>query len=186
MKQINFIPESVQQHDARQRLIVATVFSLALGIVAVGVVWISLKASIEVVQGGKSMNGMNSPSPSPKTGADSAHAKALMVRVIALNELAKTEINWKRAFLLADSLVPRDTRLTGLVLSEDATHTTIIHLTGGAPSNLSFATFWQSLQVSPLISALKSEGYSYSPAKGTVSFSLSGQIPTNKIDFSAP
>lgn len=182
MKIINFVPESIRAHNSHQRLVAATVLAALLGAAAVGVFWISLRTTVNATQ---TSHSAASPSPTPSSSA-SAQPKDITTRITTLNTLGKTDINWSRTFALVDNLIPKDTTLSTYVLAQDASNNVTLQFGGVAPSNLSFASFWQSLQNGSDLVSVKSNSYTYDAAKGTVSFSISGQIPTNKIDFSAP
>ena len=184
MKLINFVPQKIRDRNAQKRIISASLIAAVIAGAAVVLLWLPMAAQVSANQIQLDASKAAASASVTKTVQDQTIITPdVSNRITQLNTVAKTEVNWPRAFAVVGDLLPKDTALSNFSYSNTQNVVTL-KMAGTSPTNLSFATFLASLQKSKQFTGVKVDGYSYTPGKGVVDFSLSGQVPLNQIDYS--
>jgi Tfp pilus assembly protein PilN len=188
MKQINLLPPEVASQRSRQRTIPALIFAVGVAVAAVLVPWWMLQgveASLDD-QLTKQQQVLGIAVDTAAVTDDSFEAKSLAeigTKVQALNALAAREVSWMLALDSTGDLVPKDIVLSTYNITTNPT-SVVYRMVGDAPSNVSFATFVESLRQNKQVTKVVVEGFVFSPTKGTVSFVVIVTSPIVSVQFS--
>ena len=185
MKLINFVPSRIQERQNRQRFVSVLILSAILAGGAVFASWIPLKAEVDSLKGSPTFTFFAKKTPKPTATpavSQSLNIPDLTNRINQINILSQSEVNWPKAFQLVGDLTPKDVKLTTYTYAIGTSAPTLT-FSGGAPDNLSFAIFVQSLNQSKVIMNPVVQGYTFSPGKSGVTFSISCQVPFNQISY---
>ena len=185
MRQINLLPVRIREQRGRRQAGLLLLAALFLGGLAVGALWMfwhaegalvgqRLESAKKAVQEQQTLLAKRQSSLAPD--------RDLAGRIQQLNTLSQSEVNWAAAFKQADLLVAKDVKLTSLVLAAGTGDMTV-KINGEAPSNLSFASFVETLKANHELKGISIDGYSYSPSTGTVTFALTVQVPATLITY---
>ena len=191
MKRINFLPASVRQAEARNRLSVLAAVSFFVGLAAAGGLWAALHFEGTLTQ--TRLNDLAqvaaAPTPTPAAGVSAAAALAkssLVSRIAQVNTLSAAEIDWNKLFTAVNGLVPEDITITSLAAASTPTTLTVT-LAGKAPSSYSFALFNESLKArkSAAITSFSVDTFLYNPKDASVTFGMAIIIPPKAVGFTA-
>lgn len=185
MKQINLLPTKLKVKEEKRRLSVLLALALACGLaLPVGIWQYSrtetdwIRSILQENRSTKNSQNFESGSSTGISGADTTE------RINQINSYSKTEVDWKKVFAKVGALVSQDVYLNSLTYAlMPAQNSLTFKMGGSVSSNVNFATFVESLKQSPDLQEYRVESYSYDPKSGVVSFSLSGKISTNILDF---
>jgi len=179
MKQINFVPATVVVKATQQRLIGAVVTAVVLAIVAAGGIWFGVNSE---------RSHLTDQIAAVQTGAIESTATAAPVysdtvsRITQLNTLSGSDIKWDAGFTLISTLLPKEITLGSFAFTS-TTSGVGLKMVGTAPSNVSFASFVESIKQNATLTATKVESYAYNPTTGVVTFTVSCLIPRNKLAY---
>ncbi len=188
MKQINLLPPELASQRSRQRAVPALVLAVLMASGTILLPWWMLRgveASLdEQIVHQQEVLGIS-------TGTGKVVDESFEVlsvgeiggKVAALNQLAARELSWLDVLTSVGNLVPKDITLSTYSVSTNPTDVNI-RLVGEAPSNLSFATFVESLRQNKTVSKVVVEGFQFSPTKGTVSFVVQVSSPIKNYRYS--
>jgi hypothetical protein len=190
MKQINFLPADLHARELKHRTAAFLVVAFVVAVVAVVVPWLMVRSvGQDLRQQVTRREEQLALQPTAEDAAGQLEQQRkvddLIARTKALNDLAKQEVDWSKAFILVSSAVPQDVLLTTYTLTNTA-NTFTIKMVGTAPSNLSFASFVESLQGNERFTKVVVDGFTYSPEKGNVTFSVTLTAKTSQILFQVP
>lgn len=185
MKQINLLPLNVRERSAKQQIVPFLIISVVVAVAASGIVWFALRESIASTKqtiADQQLEQQQTAAANAKTLQASAVSADLQSRVDKVNTLSKTDVDWNRTFNYIGELTPKDIYLGGFSIGTTQSQMTL-QTTGVAPSNLSFAQFMESLRTSKRVEKPAVVSYSYEPVKGTVTFTVSWNIPADQIAY---
>jgi len=190
MRQINLLPSELGAREVKQRTIPFVVIAVAAGIAAVVFPWLALKQvnssiSNQVAKRQLQVGLVVVPQNVAANEAQTAALADTTNRISILNTLAKSEIDWQRVFDLVQASIPKDVVLTSYHVAVAGT-TTTLDISGTAPSNLSFASFIDSLKVDTHYTVFVVDGFSYNATDGSVVFSITATINPADIEFNTP
>ena len=190
MKQINLLPPSVRQQAATRRALPFFAVALLAGLASVAVIWMSLRTETTLTQNRvDAFTAFQQKQAAADAKKQEEARKAvdpdLIARVQQLNGLSASEADWSALFGLAGRLVPQDIRLASLSLAPSQGSVSLT-MGGQAPSNLSFAVFLESLQANKLLTSVNVSSYAFTPANGTVQFSLVIALPSSQVSYPTP
>ena len=187
MKQINFLPAELKVREVKQRMYFFMGLAAVIAVIAVIVPWLivrslstSLAAQVAVKE--EKISIVPSQLQLAQTQDEKRQFADLSLRTNALNSLAKQEIDWSKVFTLVSSTIPKDVILTDYSLGTAANVLTI-KMGGTAPSNVSFASFVETLQANTHLSKVVVDGFTYAPDKGTVTFSITLTVSITPLMF---
>lgn len=188
MKQINLVPIAVRQKAATRREVPTYILAGVLGAGLAGAAWFGFSIQINALNAQHTDNVQHIQAEVAKLAKEQAATTAsgdLQSRVTVLNTLAQSDIDWHKALAYVASLTPKDITLSAYSFAT-AQGTITLKMTGNAPSNVSYATFAEFLKstVGKQTVSYKIEGYTYSPATGGVTFTITIIVPSDKIRFS--
>lgn len=188
MKQINLLPPELASQRSRQRAVPALVLAVVAAIGTIMLPWWMLRgveASLdEQISHQQEVLGISTGSEkAAESSFESAAVGEVGSKVAALNQLAAREVAWLSVLTTVGNLVPKDITLSTYTVTTNPTDVNI-RLVGDAPSNLSFATFVESLRQNKLVSKVVVDGFSFSPTKGTVSFVVQVSSPIKNYRYS--
>jgi|GEM_PF-4427032 len=187
MRQINLLPDELQAREVKQRTIPFIVVAIIAGIGAVVVPWLALRQVNDAlntqVTSRQSQVGLVVSAQSI-AAAQQQNTDLLDVtkRIQVLNILAKQQIDWASVFSVVEGSIPKDVVLTNFHVADTAS-TVTLDMAGSAPSNLSFASFIDSLKLNTHFSVLLVNGFTYDATNGSVTFSLTASIKPADVEF---
>ncbi len=190
MKQINLVPPAVRQKAATRQAVPYLVVAALVGIMASGTAWGGFTYQLNALKQNKDQlvaQQQAQDATNAKLEATTRVDADLTNRVSQINALAKNDVDWNKAFAYVAALIPQDVNLSNYSLGTGQASTVLLKITGNAPTNVSYATFAQYLTQSTgkVITSFKVEGYSYEPATGKVTFSMTISVPKAAISFPA-
>ncbi|CAN5163128.1 hypothetical protein BH11PAT4_BH11PAT4_4960 [soil metagenome] len=188
MKQINLLPPEIASQRSRQRTIPALVLAVGAAVAAVLLPWWMLQgvetSLDEQLVKQQQVLGISQEATAPTD--DSFETKSLTdigTKVQTLNQLAAREVSWTTALDSIGDLVPKDITLSSYTVTTNTT-SVVYRMIGDAPSNVSFATFVESLRQNKQVTKVVVEGFVFSPTKGTVSFVVVVTSPIVSVQYS--
>lgn len=186
MKQINLLPTEIRERAAKHQVVPVLVIAGLVSVASAGLVWVILRQEVAAA---KQEIIVRHDEQQKQLVAETKRITALSVsgdlqnRIAQLNALAKSDVDWARAFSYVGQLTPKDIYLTNFTFGT-ANGALGVKLGGEAPSNLSFAQYMESLRTSTAVQNPKVEGFTYNPSKGgTVTFTVSWQVPTAQVGY---
>jgi Tfp pilus assembly protein PilN len=187
MKQINFLPAELRSKQIQHRTIPFLVLAVVAGAVTVLLPWFMLRQVEKslTTQVGKQeiFLGLQPSNQQQAQGAiTQRQITDLSGRIKVLDALASQEISWEKVFSVVQDSVPQDVTLTTYNISQGVTDINL-KMGGTAPTNLSFASFVESLKGNSHFTKLVVDGFTYNAAKGTVAFSLTATIKPDAVRF---
>lgn len=187
MKQINLLPLEVVAQRSRSRAVPALVLAVVVAAVAVLVPWWMLQgveASLdEQIVKEQGFLGIATSEDARQSETFETRSLALVTtKVEALNQLAAREIAWTKALSGLGGMIPKDIVLSSYTVTPMGTEV-IYSLVGEAPSNLSFATFVESLRQNEAVDKVIVEGFVFSPTRSTVTFTVQVTSEVKSIQY---
>lgn len=183
MKQINLLPLDVRHKDAKQRARSILVLTFIISFGTVGTLWFFWHQEINYLNV-QIVDAKNATAATTKTATaiDQSNSvdPSLLTNINQINTLSKNEISWPKLLAKTDALIPKDIRLV-TVSYVSASDVTTVNMSGVAPSNLSFATFLESVKGNTAIKDYSVTNYTYDPVKGIVTFGLSIKFGTSEL-----
>jgi hypothetical protein len=180
MKQINLIPATVRAREGREKLIFGLTVSTVIAIGLVLLAHITIQSQLEAadLQINQIKTGQSrSASKVVVAGAD------LTARTAKINAIAPTELNWNKAFAFVGAVLPADIVLSNYSYAT-ANGLITLKLSGMAPSNVSFASFAQTLAADKKrLASSKVDSYVFDPVKGTVTFTVTLVVSPAQLTF---
>lgn len=188
MKQVNLIPVAVRQKALARRAVPYIILAAIIGTGAAGAAWLGFSLQVRLLQNTKdnlAQQEADREAADAKNAQDFQVNADLLSRVNTLNTLAKSDINWNKVFAYVAALIPKDITLGNYSLATAGGP--LLKITGKAPSNVSYATFAQYLndKKGTLLTDFTVDGYTYEPATGQVTFSVTVKVPLSAISFPA-
>lgn len=188
MRQINLLPQEVIAQRARMRTIPALFLAVVIAVIAVIAPWWMLRgveASLDeqITTRRDTLGITQKDSAVTDAELDSSQTDILTVKITALNQLAKREVVWAEAFNVVEDLLPKDISLTSYTITTNSAEVTYT-LVGEAPSNVSFATFIESLRTNEKVGKVLVEGFVFSPTKLNVAFNIRIASPIATVQYS--
>lgn len=187
MKQINLLPPELANQARRQRVIPAVVLAVLVAVAGILVPWYIFGTINEIAAASVDAQEKLLTSSPQDTAKQDAIGKDLAVvanKTTLLNNLAKRETDWDKAFEQLSKLVPREIVLTSYNVGVSTVDTTI-RLNGVAPTNLSFANFVESLKSNTELKSVAVDAFNFSPTKGDVTFTIIVILPIEKVRYQA-
>lgn len=185
MKLINLLPASIRDQEVKQRMVPFVVLAVLGAIGAVVVPWLTLRevgADLQHQVTLKEASLFQSVAATDKSLQVEKERTDLILRTKTLNKLAAQEISWARVFDLVQSAVPQDVVLSSYNVSVAGTGLTL-RMGGEAPSNLSFASFVESLKARKDFTQIVVDGFTFNPKEGTVTFSVTITVKPELVRF---
>jgi len=188
MKQLNLLPNELWERMYRRRFISTAIAVVVLALIGVGGLYMTVKAQVAAAEEQAAERTALEQAAAQKASQDQqqyAINPDLTNRVKQINTLSTTDINWQRFFSYVGNLLPKDIVLTSYSYGV-VTNVPTLKMTGTAPSNVSFANFVETLGHAQNVTNAHVDGYTYNPTKGSVTFSISVQVPITAINYPQP
>jgi hypothetical protein len=187
MKQINLVPLSVRQKAVTRRAVPYIFAAVVAGFVLAGMLWAALGLQVSRLKSQEETLIQAEQLRQQQAAKEAASLQVdadLTTRVNQLNLLAKSDVDWRRAFAYVASITPKDIVLSTYSFGS-STGGTLLKISGTAPSNVSYATFAAYLKegTGKTVTSFKVDGYTYEPKSGSVAFTMTITVPTDKINF---
>lgn len=186
MKQLNLLSRDYLSQAQKKRQLPALLLACVVGSMACAGVYFAVKAETAIIQGRSQASDAGVGSGAVANPTKALANQDLGRRINAINNLNKAEVNWSKAFAAIGAIVPKDIVFSGYSLAGGSAATGVVFKgSGEAPSNVSFATFVESIKGNSTLKDVTIDSYSYNSSSGKVTFSVSVTMAFQSLSYSS-
>lgn len=188
IQEFNLLSESFQHKRRRFKLLPGLSMMVLLAVICITGAWWFVDDTVSTIttQADSSLVALENGGGAKSAVASSAEAQRIMSsatkKINTLNQLAKVEIAWPKAFSVTESLVQKDIVLSSMTYTQ-AGPDLGVQFSGSAPSSVSFANYIEYLRQNSAVKKVSVENFNYNATIGTVGFSVSLSLDRNSVIY---